>query len=164
MAQNVTIREARAGELHEVEDLVKAAYQEFQPLMPEAAWQHWMANISEALRSEGGIVLVAEQAGRIAGAVTFFPDAGQAHQGQWPPGAAAIRMLAVRPASRGKGYGSLLTQACLRRARKLKVMTIFLYTGAFMTAARHLYEKLGFQRAPEYDGDPGPIAYRLNLV
>jgi hypothetical protein len=32
-----------------------------------------------------------------------------------------------------------------------------------MTAARQLYEKLGFQRAPEFDRDPGPIAYRLDL-
>ncbi len=163
MRQDIVIREARPEELREVEDLVKAAYQEFQPLMPEAAWQRWMANISEALHDSGGIVLVAEDAGKIAGAVTFYPDAGQAHQGQWPAGTAAIRMLAVRPASRGLGYGALLTRDCLRRARELKVSTIFLYTGAFMAAARHLYEKLGFRRAPEFDGDPGPIAYRLDL-
>ena len=33
-----------------------------------------------------------------------------------------------------------------------------------MAAARQLYEKLGFKRAPEFDRDPGPIAYRLDLV
>ncbi len=163
MTQDIVIREASPEELHEVEDLVKTAYQEFQSLMPEAAWQRWMANISEALHASGGIVLVAEDAGMIAGAVTFYPDAGQAHQGHWPTGAAAIRLLAVRLPSRGKGYGALLTRDCLRRARELKVNTIFLYTGAFMAAARQLYEKLGFRRAPEFDGDPGPIAYRLDL-
>ena len=88
----------------------------------------------------------------------------QAHQGQWPAGAGLIRLLAVAPAHRGRGYGRLLTQACLDRARELSIPTIFLYTGTFMTAARQLYEKLGFQRAPEFDRDPGPIAYRLDLV
>ena len=32
-----------------------------------------------------------------------------------------------------------------------------------MKAARRLYERLGFQRIPEYDKEPGPIAYGLDL-
>jgi ribosomal protein S18 acetylase RimI-like enzyme len=163
MVQEIQIREAEAEELREVENLVKAAYREFQPLMPEVAWTRWMDNVSAAMQGPGGMVLVAEQGGRIQGAVTFYPDASQAHQGKWPAGAGLIRLLAVRPASRGRGYGNLLTQACLDRARDLQVHVIYLYTGTFMAAARHLYEKLGFKRDPEFDGDPGPIAYRLDL-
>ena len=163
MAQDIRIREAGAEELDEVENLVKTAYREFQPLMPEAAWNRWMENISETLHAPGGMVLVAEHQGSIAGAVKFYADAGQAHQGQWLAGAGLIRLLAVSPASRGRGYGRLLTQACLKRARELKIPTICLYTGTFMVAARHLYEKVGFKRAPEFDRDPGPIAYRLDL-
>ena len=163
MAQDIRIREAGAEELDEVENLVKTAYREFQPLMPEAAWNRWMDNISETLHAPEGMVLVMEHRGEIEGAVKFYPDAGQAHQGQWPAGAGLIRLLAVSPARRGRGYGRLLTQACLKRARELKVPTIFLFTGTFMAAARHLYEKLGFKRSPEFDRDPGPIAYRLDL-
>jgi ribosomal protein S18 acetylase RimI-like enzyme len=163
MTQAIKIREAGAEELDQVENLVKAAYREFQPLMPEFAWNRWMDNISETLQASEGMVLVAGDQGRIQGAVKFYPDAGQAHQGQWPGGAASIRLLAVAPASRGRGYGRLLTQACLDRARDLSLPTIFLFTGTFMTAARQLYEKLGFKRAPEFDRDPGPIAYRLDL-
>ena len=164
MDQAIEIREARPKELGEVETLVKAAYREFQPLMPAVAWNRWMDNISETLQAPEGVVLVAGDQGRIQGAVKFYPDAAQAHQGQWPAGAASIRLLAVSPASRGRGYGRLLTQACLDRARDLSIPTIFLFTGTFMAAARQLYEKLGFKRAPEFDRDPGPIAYRLDLV
>jgi N-acetylglutamate synthase-like GNAT family acetyltransferase len=163
MAKDILIREASPGELAEIETLIKTAYQEFQPLMPEAAWQRWMDNIGETLRAPGGQLLVAERHGRIEGAVTFYPDAGQAHQGHWPTGAAAIRLLAVRPSSRGRGYGIRLTEACLGRGRELQIGTIFLYTGTFMAAARHIYEKLGFKRAQEFDRTPGPIAYRLDL-
>ena len=164
MAQDIQIRQAGAEELDEVENLVKTAYREFQPLMPEAVWSRWMDNIGETIHSPDGVMLVADRQGRIEGAVKFYPDAGQAHQGQWPAGAGLIRLLAVAPGSRGRGYGRLLTQACLYRARKLSIPTIFLFTGTFMAAARHLYEKLGFQRAPEFDRDPGPIAYRLDLA
>jgi ribosomal protein S18 acetylase RimI-like enzyme len=163
MTQEVRIREAGAEERQEVENLVKTVYREFQPLMPAAAWDGWMESISEAIHAAEGVLLVAGDQGRIEGAVKFYPDAGQAHQGEWPPGAASIRLLAVDPASRGRGYGVRLTQACLDRARKLGVRTVFLYTGTFMTAARYLYESLGFQHAPEFDRDPGPIAYRLDL-
>jgi ribosomal protein S18 acetylase RimI-like enzyme len=164
MTQAITIRPAGAAELDEVENLVKAAYREFQPLMPAAAWDRWMDNISETIQAPDGVVLVAETRGRIQGAVKFYPDAGQAHQGQWPAGAASIRLLAVAPAQRGQGYGRLLTQACIGRARELAITAIFLYTGTFMAAARQLYEKLGFKRAWEFDRDPGPIAYRLDLA
>jgi len=164
MAEAAQIREARAEELGEIEALVKEAYREFQPLMPEAAWTKWMANISETIRSPDGVLLVAAGPGRLEGAVKFFPDARQARQGRWPAGAALIRMLAVRPESRWRGQGVRLTDACLRRARELKISAIYLYTGRFMAAARHIYEKLGFKRAPEFDRDPGPIAYRLDLV
>ena len=163
MGQVIKIREAGAAELDEVETLVKTAYREFQSLMPAAAWNGWMANIRETIQTPDGVLLVAEDQGRIEGAVKFYPDAGQAHQGQWPAGAASIRLLAVAPASRGRGYGRLLTQACLYRARELSLPTIFLFTGTFMTAAHQLYEKIGFKRAPEFDRDPGPIAYRLDL-
>ena len=163
MAQNIRIREAEAEELETVENLVKTAYREFQPLMPATAWERWMDNISETIHSPLGLLLVADHRGKIEGAVKFYPDAAQSHLGQWPAGAASMRLLAVPPANRGRGYGRLLTQACLTRARELKITTIFLYTGTFMVAARHLYEKLGFTRAPEFDRDPGPIAYRLDL-
>jgi ribosomal protein S18 acetylase RimI-like enzyme len=164
MAQAIHIREASRDELQEIESLVKGAYREFQPLMPAAAWRRWMDNIGEAMHAPQGLVLVLEHQGRIEAAVKLYPDASQAHPGPWPAGAGSIRMLAVRPGSRSQGYGRRLTQACLDRARELKIHTIFLYTGTFMTTARHLYEKLGFQRAPEFDRAPGPIAYRLDLV
>jgi ribosomal protein S18 acetylase RimI-like enzyme len=159
------IRAARPGELDAVEALVKGAYREFQDLVPAEGWERWMESIGQALHSEEGLTLVAEAEGVLLGAVQFFPDASRAHQGRWPAGAATIRLLAVRPAARGRGLGTLLTEECLRRARKRKISTIFLYTGRFMLAAQHIYEKLGFTRVPEYDSpwEDGPIAYRLDL-
>jgi ribosomal protein S18 acetylase RimI-like enzyme len=146
-----------------VQELVQAAYREFKPLMPEIAWGRWMASIEAALHSRAGLLLLAEEDGRLQGVVKFFPEASQAAMGEWPPGAALIRILAVWPRTRGRGYGTRLTEECLRRARSLQIPTIFLYTGTFMEAARHIYEKLGFRRVPELDRDPGPIAYRLDL-
>jgi ribosomal protein S18 acetylase RimI-like enzyme len=165
VVRKVLIREAGARELAAVEALVKGAYREYRELVPAAGWERWMESISQAVHSGAGLILVAEVGGTIQGVVQFFPDAGQSRQGHWPAAAATIRLLAVRPESRGRGLGTLLTQECLRRARELQIPTIYLYTGRFMLAAIHIYEKLGFQRAPEFDPpmEPGPIAYRLDL-
>jgi ribosomal protein S18 acetylase RimI-like enzyme len=163
MNNAVIIREARPEELEEINHLVLEAYREFRGELPEKPWRAWMLNIGQAIHSGAGLLIVAEAQEKIQGAVKFYPDAAQSGMGEWPPGAAAIRILAVRPGSRGRGYGTLLTKECLRRAREMQIIEIFLYTGVFMDAARHLYEKLGFKRAPEFDRDPGPIAYRLHL-
>jgi ribosomal protein S18 acetylase RimI-like enzyme len=163
MAENILIRDAAPGELDHIEALVLTAYREFKPHFPEQVWSAWMANISRTIHSGAGMLIVAEHEGEVQGVVKFYPDAAQSGMGRWPEGAAAIRILAVSPEARGQGLGTLLTEECLRRARKLKVRTIFLYTGTFMAAARHLYEKFGFERAPQFDRDPGPIAYRLDL-
>ena len=163
MKEDLLIREAVPGDLPVVQDLVQAAYQEFKPLMPEIAWGKWLASIEAAMGSPAGLLLVAEAGGQVQGVVKFFHEASQAAMGEWPQGAALIRILAVWPRTRGKGYGTRLTEECLRRARSRQIPTIFLYTGRFMLAAQHIYEKLGFRRVPELDRDPGPIAYRLDL-
>jgi len=164
-AEKILIREARPEELAAVEALVKDAYREFQPLFPENVWRAWMANIKKVIRAPAGILLVAADAhGVLHGVVKFYPDAAQAALGNWPQGAATMRILAVKPQSRGQGLGRRLVLECLRRAREFRVPAIYLYTGPFMAAARHLYEQLGFERASEYDKKDGPIAYVLNLA
>ncbi len=163
MEADVIIREASLKELDEVESLVKTAYREFQPYFPAEHWQGWMDNIRETVHSGVGVVIVAEAGGRIQGAIKFYPDAAQAGLGQWPRPASSVRVLAVHPESRSQGYGARLVRECVRRARVLKLPRIYLYTGTFMAAARQIYESLGFKRAPEFDRDPGPIAYHLDL-
>jgi len=163
MTRKIAVREAEPQELSEVEALVKSAYREFKENFPEPAWSAWMDNIAQTVYSGTGVMLVATESGKILGAVKFYPDAAQARLGHWPPGTASMRILAVHPAQRGRGLGRLLVEACLDRARALRIPALYLYTGTFMTAARRLYERVGFACAPEYDRAPGPIAYRLEL-
>ena len=163
MSADPIIRPALPEELDEVEHLVKEAYQEFHPLFPPDIWVAWMDNLSKAIRSEEGILLVVESGGNLQATVKFYSDASQAGLGNWPKGSASMRLLAVRPHLRKRGYGRLLVEECLRQARSRGISTIYLYTGRFMQAARHLYEMMGFVRDVDFDRDPGPIAYRLDL-
>jgi GNAT superfamily N-acetyltransferase len=163
MVADILIREASPDEAEEIVALVQKAYGEYRGFFPPERWQAWMDNIWETVNAGKGVLIVAEDQGRISGVIQFHADASQAGMGQWPRPASSMRILAVDPLSRGKGLGTLLVKECITRAQAVRSPRIYLYTGTFMQAARHIYEKLGFQRATEFDRDPGPIAYRLDL-
>ena len=112
-------------------------------------------------------LIVAEVAGRLSGAVTFYPEASHSEREIWPAGWAGVRLLAVLPDARGLGIGKALMDECLRRCRQLAVPTLGLHTTEPMDVARGMYERMGFARTPEYDFHQNPglviMAYRLDL-
>jgi ribosomal protein S18 acetylase RimI-like enzyme len=121
-------------------------------------------------RAAAGRLLVAVDAttDALLGTVSVFTaSAGQ----EWAEGAGphdvVVRMLAVLPEARGRGVGTLLTQACVEQARALGCTRVLLSTQPTMTAAHRIYERLGFHRTPERDWEPSPgfllLTYALEL-
>ncbi|MFC3798861.1 GNAT family N-acetyltransferase [Cohnella sp. GCM10012308] len=164
------IRDAAPEERGLIREQRLNAYSEHAQSIPAA---HWRA-LSQAIGSEadarpGVQLMVAEVDGQIAGSVALFPaesDVYEGHAGKqdYPE----IRMLAVAPAYRGKGAASALIAECIRRARDAGYRAVGLHTGEFMQDARQLYEKLGFERLPQYDFQPADdgitvMAFRLEL-
>ena len=164
----IVLREARADELDAVGEAMVAAYQEFSPANPPPQWLHYLDDIRDVRRRLGdSTLIVAEEGGRIVGAVTYYPDGSKETAGGWPPSYAVFRLLAVHPAARGRGIGRLLTEECIRRARGAGAMAVGLHTTMLMNVARAMYERRGFVRAPELDFFPVPefrvMGYRLPL-
>jgi ribosomal protein S18 acetylase RimI-like enzyme len=63
--------------------------------------------------------------------------------------------------------GVALVRECVRRARRAGARELGLHTSASMRAAIHMYERMGFRRAPAFDFQPPGAelvtAYRLDL-
>jgi len=162
------LRDAVPEELDEVSELIRDAYLEYQTHFPPELWDGYVRDMMD-VRSRIGVadLIVAEVAGRLLGAVTFYPEASRSERERWPAGWAGVRLLAVRPDARGLGIGGALMDECLRRCRQRAVTTLGLHTTEPMNVARGMYERMGFVRTPEYDfyRDRGLVvmAYRLDL-
>lgn len=61
------------------------------------------------------------------------------------PGTAELRSVRVDPAVQGRGYGRRLVRALERRAREAGFERLVLDTNVALTAARGLYESLGYR-------------------
>lgn len=150
------IRNALNSELAFIREQRIQAYSEHaRAVSPE----HWEA-LRKAISSEADIqpgveLIVAESEGRIIGSVVLFPAKTDAYEGyveelDYPE----IRMLAVSPEARGKGAAAALISECIQRTKAKGFSAIGLHTGEFMKKAIALYERLGFERLPQYDFQP----------
>ena len=168
----LVIREARPDEREAIIVLTLVAYGEYAAHMPEPYWEAYRANIVATLTDVAPAAqLVARSGDAIVGTVLLYPP----HGFTAPSGEAlltvatpTVRLLAVAPAARGRGVGSQLMAECVRRALELGSTALTLHTTGMMQAARRMYGRMGFVRAPEIDFRPLPDftveGYRLDLT
>ena len=165
----ITIRDAREDERDAIRELTFLAYEQYAELMEPSAWQGLKHAIANAVATTAPAQrIVAERDGVLIGSVLLFPSALDAYQG--PVVAVPVpemSVLAVDPAARGLGIGRLLVEECIRRARRLGANVLGLHTSVSMRQAKALYERMGFERYPADDFQPGGtelvMAYRLPL-
>jgi GNAT superfamily N-acetyltransferase len=84
-----------------------------------------------------------------------------------PPDWAWVRAVGVRPTALGTGVAAAIMDYCAESAA-VSATALALHTMDFMPAAVRLYERLGYERVPEWDFEAGTgaftaVAYRLLL-
>jgi ribosomal protein S18 acetylase RimI-like enzyme len=99
------------------------------------------------------VVAVDSETADVVGTVTYCPpgspwrELSSGREGEF-------RMLAVAPATRGRGIGRALVQFCVDRTAELGLSGLTICSLPEMTTAHRLYASFGFQRAPDLDWQP----------
>jgi putative acetyltransferase len=104
-----------------------------------------LATLPGAYAPPRGMLLLAGPAAAPIGCVALRPMADSM---------AEVKRLYVRPAARGTGLGMRLAQAVIDGARAIGYRELKLDTLEHMTAARTLYERLGFRECAPYYHNP----------
>jgi len=140
----LVIEPAAADDLALIAGLNVSAYAEFEARLGEAVWVAMRRNLTAVSEVAGRAEFwIARDEGRLVGSVAYGP-AGRNDPALFPPDWAAVLLLAVDPAARGQGIGRRLTEVCVARAREDGAAAIGLFTSEAMSAARSLYQTLGF--------------------
>src|SRR5207247_9594342 len=94
----IVLRDAGDDELDAIAEVMVAAYNEYIPPNPTGEWLVYREEVRDVRRRLGYTqLIVAEERGRILGAVTYYADAGTDEHAGWPRGGAAIRLPGVNP-------------------------------------------------------------------
>jgi len=159
------VRPVRPEEHGELAHLTVAAYRTLLGADMDEGYAAELADVANRAGSADLLVAVDDD-GRVLGGVAYFATAS-AFGWLDGPDEAGLRMLAVDPASQGRGVGARLVAACVARAIEDGKTRISLHTTARMIAAHRLYERTGFRRAPErdhpLDGGLLLLAYVMDL-
>lgn len=153
---NVEIVNSSPNDLPEIERIAELAYSELKDRVSKELWKKWMGGIIDSIHTGAGTLIVIKENNAVVGVIQFYDNAAASELDGWPNDvkAGSLRVFAVLPEHHGKGYGTMLIEECIKRAKALSLKKLFLHTGYINEAAIHIFEKMGFKRVPEFDFYP----------
>jgi GNAT superfamily N-acetyltransferase len=150
---DLVIRAALPAEYDATRAVILDAYSEFANTIPARVFAEYQRDLADVeLRARLGQVLVADHGGRIVASASFYAAATAAGTG-WPAGCAGVRVVAVDPRWRNRGLAGRMMEHCVALARHAGATHLCLHSASFMSAATALYQRLGYERAPQFDLD-----------
>ena len=157
-SEEYIVRDATRNEFSEIGELMVDVYSQLEGFPTKAEqpkYYKMLANIGSLTRNPKTKLLIAiTSSGKIGGGVVYFGDMkyyGSGGTATSQKNASGFRLLAVDPATRGKGIGKLLTNACFQLAKDENQNQMIIHSTKAMRIAWKMYEKMGFKRSKDLD-------------
>lgn len=105
-----------------------------------------LSNPKKFIIESGGIVLFAEYDNKIVGTVAlmYLKDEN----------CFELTKMAVSPEYRGKKIGQIILDNCIKKAKKMGLDKLILYSNRVLENAIYIYKKYGFVEIPINEGSP----------
>lgn len=98
-----------------------------------------LSNPDKSILEKGGDIYFLLEEGIVKGTVALMYNKF---------GELELTKMAVEESSKGKGFGNLLLQHSIDKAREMKAENLILYSSKVLTPAISLYRKFGFEEIP----------------
>jgi GNAT superfamily N-acetyltransferase len=158
----ITVRRMRPEERDDVRALLTEAYLPYEKEMVPAVFARYLASVVDVDENQ---TLVAVDGEILGSARLYLPGTAPMTLRQpveWidpmPADWAWVRSVAVRPAARGTGVAPAIMAYVVGAVGDAEA--VLLHTMDFMPAAIRMYERLGYERAPEWDFQAGRAVAR----
>ncbi|MEQ6125344.1 GNAT family N-acetyltransferase [Pseudotenacibaculum sp. MALMAid0570] len=158
------VREATSEEFDELGSLMVEVYSQLEGFPgPDEIPDYYdsLKNVGDFTKNPKTKLIVAvSNNGKIDGGLVYFGDMryyGAGEESTLKQQAAAFRLLAVDPKTRGKGLGKLLVEFCFDLARKQEFKSLMIHSTKYMMVAWKMYERMGFERFPEIDFEKNEV-------
>ncbi|UPM53712.1 GNAT family N-acetyltransferase [Gottfriedia acidiceleris] len=167
-SNRLIIRESKPSEIDNIKKVLIDAYEQYASILSKEQWENYKNSIIDATdNSHTKTKLVATVDNVLLGACFIYDSAEKAYglpelEINYP----IIRLIGVSPKARGLGIATELIKASCNLSLEWGSDRIVLHTSDMMKSAISLYEKIGFQRAKQYEFMNGDIlvkSYELNI-
>lgn len=157
MGLSLKIRTAESGEMETLRTLFREYQEEIQADLCFQSFEEELTGLPGKYSSPGGILLLAEWEGTLAGCGAFRPLD--------PPGICEMKRLFVRGEFKGKGIGRSLAERLISEATKSGYHSMRLDTLEKLKPALKLYKTLQFKTITPYYPNPleGVVYMERNL-
>ena len=148
---SIIIREVKEEEHKVVGEMMVKVYSNlsgFPSPKEQPDYYKMLLNVGELTDSENVQLFIADVDNEIQGAVLYINDMKAYGSGSNAVNlkGAGFRLLAVKPAARGNGFGKMLSLHCIKIAKKNHHDYLYIHTTDTMKLAWGMYERLGFER------------------
>ena len=151
----IIIRSASNADCGRVQNLVFGVLREYGLEPDLQGTDRDIADIEAHYITRGGIFeLLENEGGELLGTCGLYPMNAETVE---------LRKMYFAPKLRGKGFGKMMMQRMIERARELKFKKIYLETATVLREAVALYEKFGFVPTNEKHTPRCDAAYFLDL-
>ena len=143
----------------EMGKLIKSVLTEFKANKPGTAYFDESTDyLSTVFTEVKSAYWVLEEAGKIVGGGGIYPTAGL------PENTCELVKLYLAPETRGKGFGKLIINQCIAKAKAFGYKYVYLESMPELNQAVNLYEKLGFEYLNKPLGNTGHFGCNLWML
>ena len=147
---NFVIREIAPQDNPQIEAVIRGCFHEFEiPLEGTAYSDAETPRMYESYQSNNDIYYVIEENGIVLGGGGIKPLK------DFESDVCEVQKMYFSPKIRGKGYGKLMFDKCLKVAKELGYKQCYLESASQLKAAIHIYESYGFKHLDGALGNTG---------